>query len=120
MNALPKGWMAPEELRRARERTGLTQRDLANRIGVSQQTVCGWELGRVNPKERIYQRLVEELEALLSSIKGITNEDVLRNMPTEELVFVINCPKECCSIPRKDRDCYQCKLDWLRAERKYS
>lgn len=35
----------PEMLRAARKGAGLTQRDLAKRLGVSQQAITGWETG---------------------------------------------------------------------------
>lgn len=33
----------PERLARARKRAGLTQRELAKRLGISPATVAGWE-----------------------------------------------------------------------------
>lgn len=39
--------MTSEELRRRREALGLTQRALAERLGVREETVNRWERGRV-------------------------------------------------------------------------
>ena len=42
----PLGEGFPERLRRAREALGLTQRQLATRLGVDPSTVWSWERGR--------------------------------------------------------------------------
>lgn len=46
----------------------------------------------------------------------MTNGDYVRSLPDEELVFVIHCLKTC-TIPNNDRDCYKCKIDFLKKER---
>ena len=47
----------------------------------------------------------------------MTNADYIRSLPDEELVFVVHCLKNC-TIPNNDRDCYKCKLEFLKAEHK--
>jgi hypothetical protein len=47
----------------------------------------------------------------------MTNADYIRSLPDEELVFVVHCLKTC-TIPNNDRDCYKCKLDFLKSEHK--
>ena len=47
----------------------------------------------------------------------MTNADYIRSLPDEELVFVVHCLKTC-TIPNNDRDCYKCKLEFLKAEHK--
>lgn len=37
-------------LKAARVNAGLTQKEVANEIGVSNKTLCGWENGRVIPR----------------------------------------------------------------------
>ncbi len=49
----------PGLLRRARRRTGLSQRGLAARLGVSQSTVARWETGETSPDLATVQRLAE-------------------------------------------------------------
>ncbi|MDI9479685.1 MAG: helix-turn-helix transcriptional regulator [Syntrophomonadaceae bacterium] len=39
----------PNRLREMRERTGLTQEELAARVGVSRQTIISLEKGKYNP-----------------------------------------------------------------------
>jgi transcriptional regulator with XRE-family HTH domain len=41
-----------ERLRAARPRAGLTQRELADQVGVGQQMVSDWESGRKKPRGR--------------------------------------------------------------------
>ena len=47
----------------------------------------------------------------------MTNADYIRSLPDEELVFVVHCLKTC-TIPNNDRDCYKCKMEYLKAEYK--
>ena len=35
-----------EQLRQERKRQGLTQQEVADKLGVTNKTVCGWEKGR--------------------------------------------------------------------------
>lgn len=37
-------------IKKLREREGMTQFDLANRIGVSDKTISSWEINRTEPK----------------------------------------------------------------------
>lgn len=62
----------PEHLREARSRAGLTQRSLAERLGVPQSSVARWESGAVEPRASAYldflaacgQRVVIEVAPL--------------------------------------------------------
>jgi transcriptional regulator with XRE-family HTH domain len=51
-----------EGLRAARLRVGLTQRELADQIGVGQQVVSSWESGNRTPTEEQGTRISEVLE----------------------------------------------------------
>jgi transcriptional regulator with XRE-family HTH domain len=50
-----------ERIRELRLRLGLTQEDLAQRLGARSSTVCRWERGRRVPM-RVYQHLLDELD----------------------------------------------------------
>lgn len=60
--------MRPEQIRRLRQRLGLSQRQLAQVMGVSQQVVSFWERGERKPRRvhrdylRQLQRRLEEAE----------------------------------------------------------
>jgi DNA-binding transcriptional regulator YiaG len=49
--------MTPAELARMRTTLGLSQRELARRVGVSPRTVARWEEG-VHPIGLVYERLI--------------------------------------------------------------
>lgn len=60
---------------RLRTEAGLTQEDLAIRIGVSTTSISGWELGRSAPEPANFQKLVKALRArkgeLLGAVDGL-------------------------------------------------
>jgi transcriptional regulator with XRE-family HTH domain len=56
---------AARELRRARRRAGLSQRDLAARAGTSQATVSAYERGRKQPSVAVFARLLRSAGAEL-------------------------------------------------------
>lgn len=49
---------APRLLRKARRRAGLTQRALAEAVGIPQSTVARIELGRLSPRTETLERLL--------------------------------------------------------------
>lgn len=59
----------PEELKGIRERMGLSQRQLAARLGVARATVWRWEAG-VHPIEPLSARLIEILAAAAPRDEG--------------------------------------------------
>jgi transcriptional regulator with XRE-family HTH domain len=60
------GW----NLRIARHRARLRQQDLADRMGVYQSGISGWERGKAMPNDRSVRRLADTL--------GIEPSDLLR------------------------------------------
>ena len=53
--------MTPKRIVRIREALGLTQQQLADRLGAQQPTVARWETGANQPKGA-YLKLLRELE----------------------------------------------------------
>ena len=53
----------------AREKSGLTQRDLATELGVDQSTVSLWEIGKTQPRAKLLPRL--------AGILGCTVDELL-------------------------------------------
>lgn len=47
-------------MREARKRAGLSQKSLAERLGISRSTVSGWETGRARPS---YEAVLDVFEA---------------------------------------------------------
>jgi transcriptional regulator with XRE-family HTH domain len=48
----------PQLIRRARKRSGLTQAQLASRLGTTQSAVARWEKGFVSPRLVTFERLL--------------------------------------------------------------
>lgn len=57
--------MAPARLKRLRRGMGITQEKLAERLGVTVNSVQNWEMGRRNP-DRFIQPALTELEGSIS------------------------------------------------------
>ena len=53
--------LSPAQIRRGRELAGLTQRDLAKQVGVSESTIRCWETGTRNPNDANKAALVDVL-----------------------------------------------------------
>jgi transcriptional regulator with XRE-family HTH domain len=54
-------WRPAETLKRLRERRGLTQAELASRIGVHRVTIATWETGRYRPSIDLLPKLAKAL-----------------------------------------------------------
>ena len=54
--------MTADQVRRLRERLGLTQEQFARRIGAGRATVARWELGESKPTG-LYLQALEKLQA---------------------------------------------------------
>lgn len=52
----------------ARERSGLTQRDLANALGIDQSTVCLWETGKTQPRAKLLPKLASLLNCTVDEL----------------------------------------------------
>ncbi|MGN1103265.1 MAG: helix-turn-helix domain-containing protein, partial [Candidatus Coproplasma sp.] len=73
MTRLPIG----EFIARARKEKGLTQREVAETLGISNRTVSAWEQGRAYPDIlSLYQ---------LAEILGVTTDEILRGEKAESL-----------------------------------
>jgi transcriptional regulator with XRE-family HTH domain len=60
----PEGEGLPDRLRAVRRRCGLTQAELAARLGQDEHQICRWERGRLKPHPWIADRLDHGLRAL--------------------------------------------------------
>lgn len=45
--------------RRAREKSGLSQQEVAVQLGVDQSTVCLWETGKTQPRAKLLPKIAE-------------------------------------------------------------
>lgn len=59
-----------------RKRAGMSQRELGERVGYSQQGVASWEIGRAEPSIQMLKRL--------AGIFGCTVDELIRDEPEEK------------------------------------
>lgn len=52
----------PDEVRKIRNEVGLSQRELAEKIGVSVNSISNWETGKTSPRRGSVRNLVELVE----------------------------------------------------------
>ncbi|MFB8775828.1 helix-turn-helix domain-containing protein [Streptomyces broussonetiae] len=74
----------PKERRRLREAAGLTQAQLATRVGVSRATVRTWETGRTTPhgrKREAYAKQLAELDAMASRRRATRDQEPAAETP---------------------------------------
>lgn len=62
-----------ETIRVARTRKGLTQRELADRVGVSQEQIHRWETGRLTPRLEAATKIADALDVTLDDLTGRTS-----------------------------------------------
>lgn len=81
--------MLKDRLKTVRIEKGLTQKDVAEKLNVSQVIYQKWEKGIRNPKEDTIKRLAKALEVEPEYLTGYTgdltkiNETIKENNPTE-------------------------------------
>lgn len=66
-------------IRARRRRLDLTQQELADRVGVTRQTIVSIEKGRYNPSVGLAILLSRELEATVESLFEVEPEEVERH-----------------------------------------
>ncbi len=67
------GLLTPEEIRQGREKLGLTQKQFAHLLGVSEATVCRWETG-AQIQQRAMDRFVRLCLASPAAVKLLQND----------------------------------------------
>ncbi len=70
----------PDEFRAARKKAGLSQKQLAARLEVSQSQVSDWERGAVNPRARSLYTAAELLEVSMTELVDFDTEPTLRQL----------------------------------------
>lgn len=64
-----------ENLKRARQRIGLTQQQIADALGITKSTYCGYETGKRQPDIPKLRRLALLLCASVDELLGLTGDD---------------------------------------------
>lgn len=68
-------------LRRYRQAEGLTQIQLAEKIGVSPQAIASWENGRRVPRLKYLEKLSKALHANIATLNDSRTSLVIRDFP---------------------------------------
>jgi transcriptional regulator with XRE-family HTH domain len=88
-------------IRLARSERGLTQGELAQRLGVSQSTISFWENGAEAPTVEHLIILALELPQIIESFEGRERELLQRVLRLERNLFAGRCACEGCSCGEK-------------------
>jgi predicted transcriptional regulator len=81
-----------EEIKRKRKKLGITQKKLAELVGVSQPLIARIESGDIDPKLSLVKKIFEVLESLEGkkvNAKSVMNPDVMYAKPEQSLREVI-------------------------------
>ena len=81
-----------ERLIELRNRKGLSQRELAEIIGVPGGTVGMWEIGKRNPKEEAIENIAKALSCDVDYLKGVTDRPITIRL--KEDIFATLTEKE--------------------------
>ena len=71
------------KIKEARERAGLTQTELAARIGVAPNTFCGYENGLHDPKSKLLVKIAEECGTSVDFLLGLEEDDTKKSPAPE-------------------------------------
>ncbi|AMB94272.1 helix-turn-helix transcriptional regulator [Aerococcus sanguinicola] len=67
--------MFPEILKSYRKSRGLTQKELANRLHVSQPTIGSWEVGRTEPNQEMQKKIADFFGISVNTLLGVDDND---------------------------------------------
>ena len=81
-----------EKIKAARNAAGITQKELGNRMGVSDASIAQYESGERNPKVDTLRRLATALGIELSSLISVSNEFSGESQPdfSKPIIPVVN------------------------------
>lgn len=82
-----------EKIRRMRERAGLTQEQLAEKLGVSRQVVTKWENGSGMPKIENLKALADYFHVTVDELIGRT--DAAEDDPEGQYAGIISELRQC-------------------------
>lgn len=78
--------MLKNKLKQLREENGLSQVDLAEKLGKSQNTISSWETGRTMPRMKDMNALCSLYDCTLESLTGIKQFDA-NDITVEDILF---------------------------------
>lgn len=75
-------------IREVRKKHGLTQQQLAERLGVAQSSICQWETGVASPTIQMVEQIAKVLNGRISELFGEKTPSCPRDTSTE---LVVTC-----------------------------
>lgn len=87
-----RGELILNRIKELRERRGIGQKELAEKIGVTQQTISLYEKGQREPKLKTWQKIANFFEVSVPYIRGLTirKEDILKVVNDEYYHYYAN------------------------------
>ena len=84
--------MLAENLKNARKKAGLTQMEMALKLGVSRASLSSWEIARTNPDLATFIRICQELGMSADDLLGLVREEEYAHLkqPVVELADLIS------------------------------
>lgn len=82
--------MFGERVRLERKNKGLSQLELANYFGVSQQTVNKWENGKSTPELKVIKNLAQFFDVSIDYLVGMTDVRNHMDLQTRDLYAFLN------------------------------
>ena len=79
--------MLHERIKEEREKKNLSQSDLGKTIGVSQQTIGSWEVGRTSPDHELLSKLADFFAVTVDYLLG--REVVTKDHPDPEIAKLL-------------------------------
>lgn len=79
------GGVIMERLKQLRERKNMTQVRLGIELGVSQETISGYEIGKAVPPADMLVKLADTLDASVDYILGRTDDKQLKKLSKSDL-----------------------------------
>ena len=104
-----------ERLKKLRKDTGLTQVDVASKLGISQQAYASWERGVKNPTQDNLVKIAQVLNVSVDYLVGNSEEktDELDNI---ELLFRMNSK----GLTKEEKDIFKKELiEFMEKRKKY-
>ena len=104
-----------ERLKKLRKDTGLTQVDVASKLGISQQAYASWERGIKKPTQENLVKIAQVLNVSVDYLVGNSEEktDELDNI---ELLFRMNSK----GLTKEEKDIFKKELiEFMEKRKKY-
>lgn len=102
-----------ERLKKLRKDTGLTQVDVANKLGISQQAYASWERGIKKPTQENLVKIAKVLNVSVDYLVG-NSEEKSDDLDNIELLFRMNSE----GLTDKEKEIFRKELIEFMEERK--